>query len=106
MQWTEAMTESAAERQMIFKKMKIDIVDELEAEASYRYFDLFQRAADEIKRLRVELENTRAGATPLDPKPQRQFMAVDEGGRTAGSIPATGAAVSDMMKASDSQSRE
>jgi hypothetical protein len=35
--------------------------------------------------------NPRAGATPLDPKPQGPSMAVDEGGRTVGSNPATGA---------------
>jgi len=39
----------------------------------------------------ADIPNTRAGATPLNPKPRRPTMAVDEGGRTVGSIPATGA---------------
>lgn len=38
----------------------IDIVDELQAEASYRYSDLFGRAADEIKMLRRALNNIAA----------------------------------------------
>jgi hypothetical protein len=65
----KASMSEAPERQLMFKKMQIDIVDELQAEAMYRYFDLFQRAADEIKRLRsaIEFAHSEGFEWPSDP---------------------------------------
>lgn len=62
-----------------------------------KYRDAHQAARQRLLDA-VSLLTTRAGATPLEPKPQGPSMAVDEGGRTVGSIPATGATLSDMTK--------
>ncbi len=60
------------------------------SEARNRKSNPFEDAA----RRRDIAPNTRAGAKPLKPKPRKPSMAVDEGGRTVGSIPATGAKLS------------